>query len=82
MDLFDKAKEIIMTSLLILYNTNLVPLADLEQQRSSVEEELQEVNTSILVRRKKNRRKVVHEVVIKEMNMKVGSGNLSILRSF
>jgi hypothetical protein len=43
MDLLDKAKEIAMTSLLILYNTNLVPLAicaptlatNLEQQGST-----------------------------------------------
>jgi hypothetical protein len=46
MDLLDKAKEIAMISLSILYNINLVPLAicaltptaNLEQQRSVVEE--------------------------------------------
>ncbi len=48
MDLLDKAKEIIMTSLLILYNTNLVPFAicappppiDVEQKRLGVKKEL------------------------------------------
>jgi hypothetical protein len=49
MDLFNKAKEIAMTNLLILYNMNLVPLAicvsppsrELEQQGLDAEEELQ-----------------------------------------
>ncbi len=48
MDLLDKVEEIVMTSLSILYNINLVPLAIcaltlaayLEQQRSVVKEEL------------------------------------------
>jgi hypothetical protein len=45
MELFDKVKEIVMTSLLIVYNTNTMGLAicalpsptDLEQQRLDVE---------------------------------------------
>jgi hypothetical protein len=48
MDLLDKAKEITMTSLLVLYNINLVPLAicasslptNAKQIRSSVKEKL------------------------------------------
>jgi hypothetical protein len=48
MDLLDKAKEITMTSLLVLYNINLVPLAicvspsptNAEQIRSGVKEKL------------------------------------------
>ncbi len=61
MDLLDKVEEIAMTSLSILYNTNLVPLAictptpvaNSKQQRSAIEEELQEVDTFVLVRRRK-----------------------------
>ncbi len=48
MDLLNKAKEITMTNLLILYNTNLVPLAirvspplgEFEQQGLDAEEKL------------------------------------------
>jgi hypothetical protein len=48
MDFIDKVKEIAMISLLVLYNTNLVPLvicvlpslANAEQQGSNVEEKL------------------------------------------
>jgi len=48
MDLLDKVEEIPMTSLLVLYNTNPVPLvicspppfANVEQQGLGVEEEL------------------------------------------
>jgi hypothetical protein len=48
MDLLDKAKEITMTSLLVLYNINLVPLAicasssptNAKQIRSGVKEKL------------------------------------------
>jgi hypothetical protein len=61
MDLLDKAKEIAMTSLSILYNINIVhlaicvlpPLGELEQQGSNAEEELQEEDTCVLARRKK-----------------------------
>jgi hypothetical protein len=50
MDLLDKAEEITMTNLSVLYNTNLVPLvicalpppANFKQERSSVEKELHE----------------------------------------
>jgi hypothetical protein len=90
MDLLDKAKMIAMTSLSILYDRNPVPLAicaltlaiDLEQQGLGVEEELEEVDTFFLAKTKKPMRKAIRGVVIKEMNMRVGSGNLSILRSF
>jgi hypothetical protein len=75
MDLLNKAEEIAMTSLSILYNTNLVPLVicvltlvvDLEQQRLGVEKKLQQMDTSILARRKKNRRKVALRIVIREV---------------
>jgi hypothetical protein len=89
MDLFNKAKEITMISLSILYNTNLVPLAicglplaiDPEQQRSSANEKLHKKDTSILIKKKKTKRKIVHGVIIKEVNMRASNDNLSILKS-
>jgi hypothetical protein len=50
MDLLNKAEKIAMTSLLLLYNINLVPVAicvpllpvNIEQQGSSAKEKLQE----------------------------------------
>jgi hypothetical protein len=77
-----------MTSLSILYNINPLPFAicvltpstDLEQQGSSAEEELHEVDTSIPTRRKKNRRKDACRVVIKEVTTRLGSGNLLVLK--
>ncbi len=89
MDLLDKVEEIAMTSLLVLYNTNLVPLVicalappiDLEQQGSGVKEELQEEEIFVLVRRKKNKRKVTRGVVIREVSTRMSSGKLSITKS-
>jgi hypothetical protein len=77
MDLLDKVKEIAMIYLSILYDTNPVPLSistlnpivDPKQQGSSVEEELQEADTSIPTRRKKKKRKAACKVVIKKMSM-------------
>jgi len=62
-----------MTSLSILYNTNLMLLAICalpllvhpKQQGLDVEEESHEEEISILVKRKKNRRKLTRKVVIK-----------------
>jgi hypothetical protein len=90
MDLFDKVEKITMISLLILYNTNLIPFAicaqtplvDPKQQGLGVKEKLQEADTSIPTRRKKNKRKVAHEVIIREVNMRTSSSNLSISRKF
>jgi hypothetical protein len=90
MDLLDKAKKIIMTSLLVLYSTNpvplmicaLAPLGELKQQRLDAKEELQEEHTFVLTRRKKKGKKTTCRVVIKEVNTKRSSGNLLILRSF
>jgi hypothetical protein len=59
----------------------LTPAANLEQQGSTIKEELQEVDTFIPTKRKKNRRKVVHGVVIKEVSTIAGSHNLSLLSS-
>jgi hypothetical protein len=89
MDLLDKVEKITMTSLSIFLNTNLVPLAicglplviDPKQHTLGVEEKLEEEDTSILTRRKKNRRKVAHEVVIKEVSTKVSNDNLLIMKS-
>jgi hypothetical protein len=39
------------------------------------------MDTSILVRKKKNRKKDVYKVVIKKVSMRTCSGNLSILKS-
>jgi hypothetical protein len=47
---------------------------------SRVGEELHEMDTSILVRREKNNKKVVHQVVIRQVNMKT-SNNLLVSRS-
>jgi hypothetical protein len=63
MDLLDKAEEIAMTNLLILQNP--MPLAicapppstNPKQKGSSVKEKLHEADTSIPIRRKKNRKK-------------------------
>jgi hypothetical protein len=79
-----------MTSLLVLYNTNPVPLiicvspspANAKQQRLGVEEELQEQEISSRTKRKKTRRKPTREVVIREINMRMNSNSMSILRSF
>ncbi len=80
MDLLDKIEKIAMTSLLILYNTNLMPLVicvpttatNLEQQGLATKEEQQEVDTFVLARRKKNRRKVVYGAIIREVSTRVG----------
>lgn len=90
MHLLDEVEKIAMISLLILYNTNQVPFAicaltlivNLEQQRSNVEEELQEVDTSIPTKGKKNKRKAACKVNVREMSMKVNCSNLSISRNF
>jgi hypothetical protein len=90
MDLFNKVEEIAMINLSVLYNTNPMPLAicvlpslvDPEQQGLSVKEELQEEEISILTRRKKNRKKVIHGVVIREVSTRMSNDNLSILKSF
>jgi len=44
-------------------------------------EELQEEYTSILARRKKNTRKVICGVVIREVSTRTNSGNLLVSRS-
>jgi hypothetical protein len=90
MDLFNKAKEIAMTNPLILYNTNLVPLAicvsppprEIEQQGLDAEKELQEEDTSVLARNKKKGKKAACGVVIKEVSMRRSSNNLLFPRSF
>jgi hypothetical protein len=59
MDLLDKAEEIVMIILLILQNPMalafcVLPLATNPKQKgSNIKEKLQEVDTSILTRRKK-----------------------------
>jgi hypothetical protein len=86
MDLLD---NITMTSLLILYNINPLLLAiyastlfaDLEQQGLGVEEELHEVDTFVPARRKKNKKKAAHMVVIREVTMRVNNDNLLVSRS-
>jgi hypothetical protein len=45
-------------------------------------EELQEEDTYVLVRRKKNMRKIIRGVVIREVSTKMSSGNLLVSRSF
>jgi len=45
-------------------------------------EELQEEDTYVLVRRKKNMRKVIRRVVIREVSTKMSSGTLLVSRSF
>ncbi len=88
MDLFGKAKEIAVISLLILYNINPMPLvicgpplaANFEHGLGA-KEELQEEDTYVLTRRKTKMRKVACNVVIKEVNMRMNNGNLLILKS-
>jgi hypothetical protein len=46
-----------------------------------VEKELQEEDTYVPTRRKKKTKKVVHGVIIRKVNMRTSSGNLSILKS-
>ncbi len=90
MDLLDKAEEIVMISILVLYNTNPVPLTicalspptDVEQQVSSVKEKLHEEEISIPTRKKKNRKKALRGVVIIKVSMRMSSGHLSIPKSF
>jgi len=73
MDLFNKAEEIAMTSLFVLYNTNIVPLVisalplptNPKQQGLDAEEEPQEEEIFIPTRRKKNMKKLACKVVIK-----------------
>lgn len=89
MDLLDKAKEITMTSLLVLYDINLVPLAicasflptNAEQKGSSVEEKLQEQEIFVLIRRKKTRMKLACGLIIREISMRMSGGHVSILRN-
>jgi len=89
MDLLNKVEEITMISPLILYNTNLVPLAicglppvvNPEQQRSSVDEELHEKDTSIPTKWKKNKRKTIHGVIIKKVNTRTNNNNLLVSKS-
>jgi hypothetical protein len=88
MDFFDKVEDITMMSLLILYNTNPMPLAiyallpprEPEQQRLDVEE-LQEKDTFVLTKKKKKGKKVVRRVVNRDVSTTMSSGNLSIARS-
>ncbi len=66
-----------MTSLLILYNTNPMPLAicastlvtDPEQQWLGTKKELQEVDTFVPTKRKKNKREDTRRVIIRKVNM-------------
>jgi hypothetical protein len=63
MDLLDKAKKIAMTNLLILQNPMPLaicappPTTNPKQKRLGVKEKLHEADTSILIKRKKNRKK-------------------------
>jgi len=90
MALLDKAEEIVMISLLVLYNTNPVPLAicalpppvDVEQQGSGVKEKLHEEEISIPTRKKKNRKKAPRGVVIRKVSTRMSSGHLSIPKNF
>jgi hypothetical protein len=90
MDLLDKAEEIVMISILVLYNTNPVPLTicalspptDVEQQVSSVKEKLHEEEISIPTRKKKNRKKAPRGVVIRKVSTRMSSGHLSIPKNF
>jgi hypothetical protein len=90
MDLLDKAKEITMMSLSILYNTNPMPLIiyaspppkELEQQGPDVKDEHQEEDTLIPTRKKKKGKKATCEVVIRKVNMRTSNGNVSIPKNF
>jgi hypothetical protein len=73
MDLFNKVEEIAMTSLFVLYSTNIVPLVisalplctNPKQQGFNAKEEPQEEEIFIPTRRKKNMKKLACKVVIK-----------------
>jgi hypothetical protein len=89
MDLLNKAEEIAMTNLSILYNINPIPfticvmplLVEPKQQQLDVVE-LQEEDTYVPARRKKKERKVVRGVVTRKVSMKTSSGILLIPRSY
>jgi hypothetical protein len=53
-----------------------------KQQRLAANEKLHKQETSIPTRRKKNRRKVVQKVVIREVSTRAGNNNLLLPRSF
>jgi hypothetical protein len=80
MHLCDKAEEIAMMSLSILYNTNHVPLIicapppleNFGEQKLGAEE-LQEENKFVPTRRKKRGRKVAHMVNIREVSTRTSS---------
>jgi len=90
MDLLNKAENITMTNISILYNINWVPLTicvtpplgKLKQQGLDVEEKMQEEDTFVCVIRKKKGRKAIRKVVIGKVNTRMSSGNLLIPRSF
>ncbi len=89
MDFIDKVKEIAMTSLLVLYNTNLVPLAicaspslaNAEQQGSSAYKNCKNMKYSFLKEGRKPRKKNVCGVVIKKISTRTSSSHVSIPRS-
>lgn len=89
MDFIDKVKEITMTSLLVLYNTNPVPLAicasplfaNAEQQGPSAYKNYKNMKYSFLKDGRKPRKKKVCGVIIKKISTRMSSGPVSIPRS-
>jgi len=73
-----------------LYNTNPLPFAicvltlfvDLEQQGSSALKKKKEIDASVFARRKKNKKKVAHGVVIKEVTTRANNSNFVGLEDF